>query len=147
MARVAPAPPAKTETGEVAVALSREFILAKREAARAKAHQDSLRDALLAELEAVGDKDDAGHYTFRLPEAFEGFYGLKRQRKITRKLDEAAAIEILEALPEHEEFFTSVRIIDEDAVMAALVEGTITEEQVDTMFPPSESFALLTEKK
>jgi len=43
--------------------------------------------------------------------------------------------------------YKTVRIVDEDELMAALYEGLLTEEEVDEMFPAKVVWALMLSKK
>jgi predicted RNA-binding protein associated with RNAse of E/G family len=46
-----------------------------------------------------------------------------------------------------EELYKTIRVVDEDALMAALYEGKLTEEEIDEMYPQKVVWALVMNKK
>lgn len=71
---------------------------------------------------------------------------LKRERRVSQSLDMDAAIVILTQKGLAERCIKPVPTIAEDEVMAALYEGKLTEEDVDTMFPKKVTWAFITSK-
>jgi hypothetical protein len=105
-----------------------------------------LRDKLIAELDANGVEDEDGNIVLRFPEAVEGVVALVKTRRVSRKLDETRAMEIIEEHGLTDELVVMVPTIAEDAVMASLYEGKLNENEVDQMFPATVTWALNTKK-
>jgi aminoglycoside phosphotransferase family enzyme len=77
----------------------------------------------------------------------DGVLRVEKSGRRTRKLDEDKATEIIEQQGIADDVYKMVRVIDEDALMAAYYEGKITEEQIDEMFPTTVVWALRVPKK
>lgn len=106
-----------------------------------------LREKLMERLDLGGMEDDKGNILLDVPGAAGGIARIEKQRRATRKLNEGAAEMIIEAAGLEDSLYEMKRVINEDALMAAFYEGTITEEQLDEMFPVSVTWALRTVKK
>lgn len=106
-----------------------------------------LRESLFDFIETEGFEDDKGNIQLELPGEVEGIVRLEKQRRVSRKLDEAVAEPIIEQHGLGDSVYRMVRVIDEDALMAAMYEGKLTEEEVDSMFPSKVVWALMTKKK
>jgi len=106
-----------------------------------------LREKLFAYLEEEGFEDEKGNLQLPLANPIEGVLRIEKSGRRTRKLDEMKAEEIIEANNLGESVYKMVRVIDEDALMAAHYEGKLTEEELDEMFPVSVVWALRTVKK
>jgi predicted nucleic acid-binding Zn-ribbon protein len=131
-----------------------DFTSQVREYARLKETIDSLdkrskelRDQLMKVLDEDGLEDDKGNVLYDLDEPIDGIIRIEKQRRATRKLDELKAEEIIEARGISDKVYKMVRVIDEDALMAAHYDGDITEEEIDEMFPVTVVWALRTPKK
>ena len=59
---------------------------------------------------------------------------------------EDKAEEIITAHGLEDSLYKTVRVVDEDALMAALYEEVLTEEEVDEMYPPKVVWALVLKK-
>lgn len=97
-------------------------------------------------VDKEGEPDDKGHIWLQLPDEVEGVSSLKRERRVSQSLDMDAAILILTQKGLAERCIKPVPTIAEDEVMAALYEGKLTEEDVDTMFPKKITWAFITSK-
>jgi hypothetical protein len=106
-----------------------------------------LRDDMFAILDEDGLEDDKGNLLYAFSAPIEGVIRLEKQRRTSRKLDEDAATDIIEATGIADSVYKTVRVIDEDALMAQYYEGNITEEQIDQMFPTTVIWALRLPKK
>lgn len=106
-----------------------------------------LREKIFAYLEEEGYEDEKGNIQYPLDKPIEGVLRLEKSGRRTRKLDETKAEEIIESAGISDDVYKMVRVIDEDALMAAYYEGKVTEEQIDEMFPTTVVWALRTVKK
>ena len=108
--------------------------------------QKDLRDYLMDTVEQTGFTDESGNLWIELEEDVEGVLGVKRERRVKATLDEEAAERVLAERGLTEECYKTVRVVDEDAVMAALYDGRLSEEDVDTIFPQKVTWALVLAK-
>lgn len=109
--------------------------------------KSELRTVLMGYIDEDGVEDHNGNILYELDEPIDGVVRLEKQRRATRKLDEAVAEEVIESAGIADDVYKMVRVIDEDALMAAHYEDKITEEQIDAMFPVSVIWALRIPKK
>lgn len=105
--------------------------------------QKALRDALMEAVQADGYTDENGSLWIELDNEIDGVAALKRERRAKRELDEQAAEEILTALGLEDICYKTVRVVDEDAVYAALYADKLTDADIDTMFPEKITWALV----
>jgi hypothetical protein len=124
-----------------------EYIKVKSSLDILEARQKELRDKLFTQLDLLGDEDSKGNIQLILDEEIGGIVRLEKQRRSSRKLDELKADELISELGLVDEVYEMKRVINEDALMAAFYEEKITEEQLDTMFPVTVTWALRTLKK
>ena len=112
-----------------------------------EARAKELREKLFTQLDTAGYEDEKGNMQLELETSIEGIVRIEKQRRVTRKLNEPKAEEILDANGLSEEVFELKRVVNEDALMAAFYENKITEDELDQMFPASVTWALRTLKK
>lgn len=124
----------------------KEYLYVKKNIDTLDARAKELRDKLFAVLDEEGYEDDKGNLQFELENDIDGVHRLEKQRRVTRKLNEPKADEILSELGIKDEIFVMTPVLDEDKLMAAFYEGKITEEQLDEMFPSTVVWALRTLK-
>lgn len=105
--------------------------------------QKEIRDALMETIEQSGYTDDQGHWWVDLAKEVDGTTAIKRERRSSRSLDEDAALEVLTALSLHEECYKTVRVVDEDAVWAALYEERLSDADIESIFPEKVTWALV----
>jgi hypothetical protein len=111
------------------------------------ARQKELRNLLFGHLDEEGLEDDKGNIQLEFNDPIDGITRLEKQRRVTRKIDELKAEEILEELGLTDEVYELKRVVNEDALMAAYYEEKISEDQLDEMFPANVVWALRTLKK
>lgn len=147
MARVAPEEPREFYDPDDFDSQVREFIRLKETIDSLDKRQKELRDQLMAVLDEDGYEDEKGNVLYEFDTPVDGVVRLEKQRRTTRKLDEVKAEEIIETNKLGEDVYKMVRVIDEDALMAAFYDGKLTEEELDEMFPVNVVWALRTPKK
>lgn len=109
--------------------------------------QTVIKNELSAFVDEFGEYDAKGHRIVELPEEIDGYVSLQRQRRVSQKLDPEAAERILKEKNLTNRCYQLLPVLDEDAVMSCLYEGLLTEEEIDTMFPKTETWAFIPLKR
>jgi len=125
----------------------REYARLKSSMEILETRQKELRESIFTAIDNTGYEDDKGNVVLELPSEIEGIVRVEKQRRVSRKVDELAAEEIIAEHKLEDELYTTVRIIDQDAIMSALYEGKLSEDEVDRMYPPVVTWALRTAKR
>jgi hypothetical protein len=125
----------------------REYVKLKATLESLDARQKELREKLFVQIEENGFEDDKGNVVLELASTIEEVVRLEKQRRVTRKIDETKADEIIADKNLGDEVYEMKRVINEDALMAAHYEGKISEDELDEMFPAKVVWALTTKKK
>jgi hypothetical protein len=128
------------------IARTKKYAFLKSQLDYLEKEQKALREELFEVLDGEGEVDDKGNVMIQLPQEVDGFNSIIKQRRVTRKVDELKAEEIIAAHGLEDILYKTVRIVDEDALMAALYEEVLTEEEVDEMYPPKIVWALVLKK-
>ena len=125
------------------VALSTAYIRLRDQLKQLKTSHTRMRNDLLKIVGEFG-YDDGGSQALDLPKAVSGVNRLVRQRRATKNLEVSVAEGILRSKGLWDRCTVPVRVIDSDSVMAALYEGTLTEEDISAIFPEKVTYALVT---
>lgn len=128
-------------------AKAREFLRLRAQAEQITKAANKFKADLLEYISREGLDEGDGHQWLDLPEEIEGYLALKRERRVSRTVDEDIATEILRAKDMYAECVELVPTINEDAVMGALYQGRLTEDEVDAMFPQKITYALVPSRK
>jgi hypothetical protein len=123
----------------------REYAQLKATTSLLEERQKQLRGTLFEHLDTEGEIDDKGNIFLELPEPVDGIVRIEKQRRTSRKVDEVAAEEIL--VEDLEEIFDTVKVVNEDKLMAAFYEGKLDENDLERIFPATVTWALTTKKK
>lgn len=141
-----------------------EYCLNRSTRERAAVHENTLKAQLMAVLEDVGtpDGDEGQHRTIKLdtPVEFTTYKGTKgvvktviavqrQYRKGSLVLNEDRTLAYLKKRKLTEECTVTQVVINEDAVLAANFEGTISDEDLKALYDegnPSYAFQLITEE-
>jgi hypothetical protein len=145
MAKVQPAEPRIASENDL-LSQAKEYSFSKKQIEYFEAKVKSLRDKLFAQIEELGETDTEGHIILDLPEEVDGVVGFKKQRRVQRKVNEERCEEIINAKGLGDQLYKTVRVIDEDALMAALYSDQLTEEEVEEMYPQQITWALTMNK-
>jgi hypothetical protein len=145
MAKKSPEEPRNTDENDL-IARTKKYAFLKSQLEYFEKEQKALREELFAVLDGEGEVDDKGNIMVQLPQEVDGFNSIIKQRRVTRKVDELKAEEIITAHGLEDTLYKTVRVVDEDALMAALYEEVLTEEEVDEMYPPKVVWALVLKK-
>jgi hypothetical protein len=126
---------------------AREYVLLKKTLENLETRQKELREKLFSHLDLEGQEDSSGNVFIEMSNEVEGIRVIEKQRRTTRKLDENIAEAIIAEKGLEETLYKTIRVIDEDAIMAAHYNDELTEEEIDQMFPSKVTWALMTKKK
>lgn len=127
------------------VATFTQHITLKTEAARLTKRSNTLKDRLKGWMPGFKDvyRNENGSYFVDLPETVEvggkQYSGMELRRSVSTKFDEETAEKVLRRKNIYDE--CTVPVLDQDKIYAAYQEDKITERELDSMFPTSESFA------
>lgn len=124
----------------------REYAQVRDSITMLETRKKELHGKLMSKLEADGMEDESGNIVLDLPEEISGIKALVKTRRVSRTVDMDRAIEIIKEHDLEDELIEMVPQIVEDAVMAKLYEGDLTENEVDQMFPVKVTWALNTKK-
>lgn len=145
MARVSEQEP-RMEQDEL-IAQAKEYAYGKKQIELIEKRQKELREQLFVHIEERGETDDKGNIILELPNDLEDVVAITKQRRVTRKIDEDVAFDIIDEKGLRDKLIKIVEIIDEDALMAALYSDELTEEEIDEMYPQSVVWALVMNKR
>ena len=145
MARVSEQEP-RMEQDEL-IAQAKEYAYGKKQIEIIEKRQKELREQLFVYIEERGETDDKGNIILELPNDLEDVVAITKQRRVTRKIDEDVAFDIIDEKGLRDKLIKIVEIIDEDALMAALYSDELTEEEIDEMYPQSVVWALVMNKR
>ena len=128
------------------IARAKKYSFLKSQLDYLEKEQKSLRLDLFEDLDSKGEEDDNGNIVLELPEEVDGYVSIIKQRRVARKIDEDKAEEIITARGMEETLYKTIRVVDEDALMAALYNDELTEAEIDEMYPQSITWALILKK-
>lgn len=119
------------------------YKMLKDEIDRLTKEQKKIREYLLETVEKAGYEDDLGNFWIELDEPIGGVATLKRERRVSRSLDEEAAETILKNADLWAQCTKTVVVVDEDAVMQCLFDDDLTEDDIDAIYPQKVTWALV----
>jgi uncharacterized protein YebE (UPF0316 family) len=126
---------------------AREFSFLKQQIDFLEKQSKEVRERLFAQLDELGEVDDKGNIIIELPEEVNGFGAVVKQRRVSRKIDELIADEIITEKGMEDQLYKTIRVVDEDALMAALYNDELTEAEIDLMYPQKIVWALVMNKR
>lgn len=126
---------------------AREYSFLKQQIEFLEKQQKEVRERLFTTLDETGETDDKGNIIVELPEEVNGFGAVVKQRRVSRKIDELVADEIITEKGMEEQLYKTIRVVDEDALMAALYNDELTEAEIDLMYPQKIVWALVMNKR
>ena len=126
---------------------AREYSFLKQQIEFLEKQQKEVRERLFTTLDEMGETDDKGNIIVELPEEVNGFGAVVKQRRVSRKIDELVADEIITEKNMEEQLYKTIRVVDEDALMAALYNDELTEAEIDLMYPQKIVWALVMNKR
>jgi len=146
MARIAKQADRTVDKDDV-LSQAQQYAFFKKQVEYFQEQMKSLREDLFTHIEENGETDDKGNVIFELPQEIEGFTSITKQRRVTRKIDEDIAFDLIDEKGLRDKVIKTVEVIDEDALMAALYSDELTEEEIDEMYPQTVVWALVMNKR
>ena len=145
MARVKPEEPRNADESSF-INRAKEYAFIKSQMEYLEKQQKELREHLFEYADLNGEVDDKGNIILELPDDVEGYSSVIKQKRVTRKVDEFVAEEIITEKGMEETLYKTIRVVDEDALMAALYNDELTEDEIDRMYPQKITWALVLKK-
>lgn len=105
--------------------------------------ENNLKSELLAVLSEAGEEDDKGNRFYYLGGTIEDIQGVKRERRVSRTLDEDKTLEVIKKYGLENECLETITVINEDAILAANFDGKISDEEMASLYTEKETFALI----
>lgn len=146
MARVKPEEPRNTDADDF-FAQAKNYSFIKQQLEYWEKQQKELKTKLFEKLDAEGEPDSSGNIVIELPEDIDGAVAVVKQRRVSRKVDELRAEEIITEKGMEETLYKTIRVVDEDALMAALYNDELTEAEIEEMYPQQIVWALVMKKR
>ena len=126
---------------------TQEYAFLKKQTEYLEKQIKDLREKLFDKIEENGEPDDKGNIVFELPQEVDDFVAITKQRRVTRKINEDVAMQIIEDKNLRDKLVKTIEVIDEDALMAALYSDELTEAEIDEMYPQTIVWALVMNKR
>jgi hypothetical protein len=146
MARVKPTEPRVADDNDFS-AQAKQYSFVKQQLEYWETQQKELKTKLFEQLDANGEPDSSGNIVIELPEEIDGAVAVVKQRRVSRKINEERAFELIEEKGLREQLIITKEIVDEDALMAALYSDELTEEEIEEMYPQQIIWALVLKKR
>lgn len=146
MPNIEPVEPRMTDTSDL-LAQAKQYVFLKTQLDYLDKEQKALRTTVFEVIDANGEEDSKGSLVLDFPQEVNGYVSFTKQRRVSRKINEEKAEEIIQAKGLEDTLYKTIRVIDEDALMAALFGDTLTPEEVEEMYPQVITWALILNKK
>lgn len=118
---------------------AKQYIALKEQIKFLTERQTEIKTRLKEAVQLNGEVDGRGHIVLELDEDIK----ITNQRKESRSLNEEFAVDLLKERGIYNDCIKTVEVLQEDAIMAAVYKGQLTESEVDEMFPTKVSYAFL----
>jgi len=125
---------------------ARQYIFVKKQMEFFESELKKLREQIFEHVDISGEVDGSGNLFVELPSEIEGVKTIQKQRRVTRKINPEMADNVIMSKGLENDLYKTIQIIDEDALMAALYEGKLTEEEIELMYPEKVVWALILNK-
>jgi hypothetical protein len=125
---------------------ARQYIFVKKQMEFFESELKKLKEQIFEHVDTSGEVDGSGNLFVELPSEIEGIKTIQKQRRVSRKINPEMADNVIMSKGLESELYKTIQIIDEDALMAALYEGKLTEEEIELMYPEKVVWALILNK-
>ena len=126
---------------------AKQYTFLKKQKEYMEKQMSELRETIFEALDESGEIDSKGNVVIEFETEVEGFGSVMKQRRVTRKINEDVAEEMITAKGLEDKLYKTIRVVDEDALMAALYSDELTEEEIDEMYPQNVVWALVMNKR
>lgn len=128
---------------------AREMILLKEQKTNLERVEARLKKSLMETLRMRGKPygPENQHLAIEFPEPIRGIARFVRQSKSSTSVDETEAEAIARSKGIYDRLFKPVMALDQDAVLVAVREGLISDEELALIFPRKEINAFVPEKE
>lgn len=123
----------------------KDFVLTQETIKKLTKRAGDLKKEITAAVEVLGEEDEKGHLILPI-DGVEGYAAAQRQRKVSQSLNEEELRRVLTAKGGDDllqTVYKLVPVLDEDEVYALFAAGTITEQELDAIFPKSVNYAFV----
>lgn len=146
MARVKDTEPRIADGDDIA-AQAKQYAFTKQQLEYWEKQQKELKAKLFDRLDLEGEPDSKGNIVIELPQEVDGYVAVTKQRRVSRKINELRAFDLIEEKGLRDKLIVTKEVVDEDALMAALYSDELTEEEIDEMYPEVIVWALVMNKR
>ena len=126
---------------------ARKYIFVKKQLDFFESELKGLKEKIFENIDNNGETDGSGNLFVELDDEIEGVKMLQKQRRVSRKINPEMADNVIMSKGLEGELYKTIQVIDEDALMAALYEGKLTEEEIELMYPEKIVWALVMNKR
>ncbi len=126
---------------------AREFVTLGTQITQMNSRKTELRDRLAETVEKYGQADDYGHIFLDLPEKVANVVGFKRERRVSTRINEDRAEELLKRKKLWDECTTTITVIDEEKLAKAVFNKKLSEDEFDSLRDVNVNYALVPMKK
>jgi uncharacterized protein YicC (UPF0701 family) len=128
---------------------SREYITLKENKKALEKREGVLKKTLMEMLERYGEPvgSEGQHLSLRFVAPIRGIAAMVRQSRTSVSVDEAAAEALARRHDIYDRLFKPVMTLDQDAVMVAVEEGLLTDEELERIFPKKVVHSVVMEKE
>lgn len=121
----------------------KQYIVLKEQLATITERQSQLKESLKKAVEEYGEVDGKGHYVLEFKDPIMGVSKITKQKKVSKSLDLEIAEDILAKKQLLDRCLEFIPQLNEQEIMAAFYENLLTEEEIDSMFPPKVSYSFI----
>ena len=129
------------------VTLVRQYKELKEQATLVSAREKKLKEELAQLLKANGTADTKGSLSLDVDDELSGVSKVIYQKRVSKNLALETAEDLLESKGILERCILMVPTLDEEEIMKAYYEDLLTEQDIDTMFTETVTWALVTTKR
>lgn len=121
--------------------LASQFKMLKQQTNLLDERLGELKNELSVEVEEWGYEDDKGSLWLDFDEPVDQIKGLKRECRVSQKLDSNQADSILRKKGLTDRCTKMVPVLDTEEIMNCHYDGLLTEDEIDAMWPKSTTYA------
>jgi hypothetical protein len=124
-----------------------QYVVLKDEVSNLETRVGQIKKRIITAIEELGEANEKGSLVLAVDDEKSGTASIIKQRRVSKVFDEDTANKILKDKDLFDSCTQTVVVLDQDAVMAAYYTGSLTDEDIELMFPEKVSWALILEKK